>query len=121
MNFEFAKYTEVSEFAKREFAEQYESYSRLFICPDVWDFHFIRVMPGMGEDYVPNERAILVEYEKFPMDLKGEKLTISKLRRLLFEDDLSNWDYHVLYSMEDVIESIDQGFGILNLSETIEP
>ena len=119
MNFEFGKYTEITKCAFERNAE-YEraGYTRLFICPDVWNFHFIRVLPGYNGDYQKDESKILVELNEIDVDRKGQNLSMFKLNQILDEDDFSNYDYHVFTNMEDVIESIDEGFGILNLETT---
>ena len=116
MEFKFAHYTEVTDLAFRV-NDQYEesNYTRVFICPDVKDAHLIRVLPGYGHDYEKNENAIIVEYEKIPNRFKGEKMGIMRAKRILKGDDFSNWDYHVFSSMDKVIESLQDGFEILNL------
>ena len=118
MIFEFAKYTEITNYVLENFKEQYVGYSRFFICPDVHDFQFIRVLPNHGEDYEKDNTKIIAEHQMFPMSRKGENLTIKKLYNLLENDDLSNWDYHVFHDIDELIERIDDGFGINNLETT---
>lgn len=120
MEFKFAKYTEVTDFALVNNPEYACSgYTRFFICPDVWDAHCIRVLPGFNRDYEKDENCILVEYEKFDNDHKGQSMTPQRLKRLVEDDGMENWDYHIMYSMEEVIDSLNDGFGILNLKETV--
>ncbi|MTB53069.1 hypothetical protein [Lewinella sp. W8] len=117
MKFEFARSTEVTDFAKEKFPEQYREYSRLFICPDVNDAWLFRLLPGVGMNYYPNPDAFLLERDKIANDFKGQPMTVQRLFRILKNDDLSNWDYHVYGVEEDAIEVVDGGFGIPNLKE----
>ena len=116
MKFEFAKYTEITDFALKV-NPQYknEGYVRFFICPDVWDFWFIRILEGYGEGYEKEVGSFILERNKIPMDVKGENLSIRKLRNIIEEDDGSNWDYEQSYDLEELIDMLDDGFGILNL------
>ena len=52
MEFDFAKYTEITDYAFKINPEYKKSgYIRLFICPDVWDFWFVRILQGYNEEY----------------------------------------------------------------------
>ncbi len=119
MEFQFAKYTEITDYAFKvnpDYKEQ--GYLRFFICPDVNDFWFVRVLEGFNEDYEKEEGSYLVERNKIQMDKKGEKLSILKLKQLILEDDGGNWDYQQGYDMEEMItEFVDGGFGIINRKE----
>jgi hypothetical protein len=95
LQFEFGKYTEVTDYLKENFPEKYKSYSRLFVCPDVRDAQFIRVMPGVNKDYQKEENSFLVEYEKIPNRYKGEEMTLPRLREIGSEDELECWDTFV--------------------------
>lgn len=120
MKFEFAKYSEITDYAfERSFMYKNDGYTRLFICPDVWDFQLIRVLPGFNKDYEPEEGKILVEHNMIPMDRKCQTLTIRKLNEIIDEDDFSNYDYFEFTNMEDVIDSIADIHGILNLKEEL--
>ena len=113
MKFEFGKYTEVTSIA-HEMNSDYEDMScvRVFICPDVWDFWFVRVLENINEDYEHEEGVYLIERNKVDMDYKGQELTYGKVIQLIKEDDFSNWDVVQCDSMEDVIDVLDDGFGV---------
>lgn len=117
MKFEFGKYTEITDLAF-EVNPSYknEGYIRFFICPDVWDFWFIRILKDVNEDYEHEEGSFLMERNKIEMDKKGENLTLSKVKKIISEDDLSNWDFEQSFDVNELITMIDAGFGIHNLS-----
>lgn len=122
MEFKFAKYTEITDYAFEVNPEyKNEKYVRFFICPDVWDFWFIRILEGYEctdeEGYIPQEGHYILERNKIEMSKKGETLTLSKLKRIIEEDDGSNWDLKQGYDIEELIEMIDDGYGILNKAE----
>lgn len=115
MEFKFAKYTEITDYAFKVNPDyKNEGYVRFFICPDVWDFWFVRILEGYDEDYNEKEGSFLLERNKVGMNVKGEKLTLSKLKRIIEEDDGSNFDYQQGDDIEELIDMIDGGFGILN-------
>ena len=117
MKFEFGIYTEITDYAfNRNPVYKESGYTRLFICPDVTTHHLIRVLPGFGKDYEPNDSKIIVENEEIT-HVKHQKLSLLELNKIIDNDDLSNWDYHVFSSMEEVIEALDEGYGIINLKE----
>lgn len=121
MKFEFAKYTEITDYAFKRNAEyQAVGYTRLFICEDVWNFHLLRVLPGLNEEYEEDENSILVELQEIDVNKKGERLTFRRLNEILDEDDFSNYDCKAFSDMESVIESIASIYGINNLKEEIE-
>src|SRR5690606_16759214 len=97
MNFEFAKYTEITDYAfKLNPSYKNDKYVRFFICPDVWDFWFVRILKGYEYDeergYVENPENYILERNKIEMDRKCQKLTLSKVKQIIEEDDGSNWD-----------------------------
>lgn len=115
MKFEFARTTDVTKYALSDnFGYTQNGYSKIFVCPDVWDTHVLRILEGFNEDYEECENKVLVEWNQIPHDYKGQNIDIKRLDWLLEEDsiDLSNWDYKCYNSIEDAIESIDQGYGI---------
>lgn len=124
MHFEFAKYTEITDYAFKVNPNYInDGYVRFFICPDVWDFWFIRVLKGSryeeDEGYVEDAENYILERNKVEMDRKAEKLTISKLKKIIEEDDGSNWDLKQGYDIEELIDMLDDGFGIINRKKII--
>lgn len=119
MVFNFGKYTEVTDFAFKVSPEYTKhGYIRFFICSDVWDFWFVRILANTNEEYEHEEEFYLMERNKIPMDFKCQKLTISKLRQIIREDDFSNWDFIGSEDLDGLIDDIDDGFGINNLKES---
>jgi len=119
MNFEFAKYTEITDYAfKVNPSYKNDKYVRFFICQDVWDFWFVRILKGYENDdeqgYIENEDNYILERNKIEMDRKGQKLTLSKVKQIIEEDDGSNWDLQQGYDIEELVDMLDEGFGIIN-------
>ena len=121
LEFEGGKATEVTDFAMKYFGENFyqPTYSRIFVTPDVHDFHVHRIMPNTNEDFEREEGVFMLEWEKHPMDYKAQKLDITKLYFILEKDsmNLENWDCLEFHDENDIIEEIDGGWGILNLKE----
>lgn len=116
MNFEFGKTTEVTALAISVNPEYSRSgYTRIFLCADVNDVHLLRVLPGFGEDYERDENAVIVECNEIPNDYKHQALTRQMAQEILKNDDMDNYSYHVFYTMNAAIWSIDQGFGISSI------
>lgn len=119
MKFEFAKYTEITDFAF-EVNPSYrnDKYVRFFICQDVWDFWFVRILKGYEYDeeqgYVENENNYILERNKIEMDKKGQQLTMRKVRQIIEDDDGSNWDLQQGEDIEELIDMLDDSFGIIN-------
>ena len=115
MNFEFAKYTEITDYALRVNPNyKNEGYVRFFICPDVHTFWFVRILEGYNEEYEQEEGSYILERNNVEMNTKGEKLTLSKVKKIIQEDDGSNWDIEQGYNIEELIDMLDDGFGIIN-------
>lgn len=119
MKFEFAKYTEITDLVFEINPNcKNEGFVRFFICPDVWDFWFVRVLEGYNEDYETEEGSYILERAKIEMSRKGENLNISKVRNIIINDDGSNYDFHHGYDIEELIDMLDNGFGIINRKES---
>jgi hypothetical protein len=116
MEFEFAKYTEITDLAF-ELNPDYktESYVRFFICPDTNDYWFVRVLEGFNEDYEREEGVYLLERNNIPK-MKGEKLTTEIVKEIILDDCGENWDIHEYQSIDELIDDLDGGHGILNLN-----
>lgn len=111
MYFEFAKATEITEFAKENHPDTYGDNVKVFIVPDVTDYHILRIIEGYGKDYKRIEGSFILEWQKLSK-AKGDKITSTKkLDEILEEDDGGNWAYQVLGSLEECIENVSGGFG----------
>jgi len=118
MKFEFAKYTEITDLAFKVRPEyKGEGYIRFFICPDVHTFWFIRLLKGVNEHYETEEGSYLLERNNIDKDFKGEKLTIAKVKEIIENDCGDNWDFEQDFDLEELIDNLDDGFGILNRKE----
>lgn len=117
MTFEFAKATEVTEFAfekRPSYAD--ECYKRFFVCPDVHVTWFFRLLEGFDGEYNREEGSFILERSRISNYYKGQPMTISRLTKIIKDDDLSNWDYQHSIYVDDLIEMVDGGFGINNLA-----
>ena len=113
MEFEFAKYTEVTSLAHKVNPEyKLAGYSRLFICQDVVDTWLVRMRPGFNEEYERDEDSLLLERNNIRNDFKGQNMTISRARRILKNDEFDNWDYQVCEKEAEAIEMLEDGYGI---------
>lgn len=121
MKFEFAKYTEITDYAFGVNPEYKNAgYVRLFICPDVFDFWLVRILEGVNEEYEKEEGSYVLERNQIPMNTKGQKLTILKLRDILENDDFGNYDLIQGFDLEKLIDdNLDDGFGIINRKEIV--
>ena len=118
MRFEFAMYTEITDYAFRiDPSLKDQGYVRFFICPDVNDFWLVRILEGYNEEYEEESGSYILEREKIPNIRKGENLTLSKVKRIIQEDDGGNWDMRQGYNVEKLIDLLDDGFGIINRKE----
>jgi len=114
--FEFATYTEITDLAfSIEPKYKEEGYIRFFICPDTWDYWFVRILKDVNEDYEDEIGSYMLERNKITKDFKTEKLTLLKTKIIINEDDRSNWDNQQSYDLQDLIDMLDDGFGINNL------
>jgi len=117
MEFEFAKYTEITDLVfKHDKQAKKEGYIRFFICPDVWDVWFVRILEGFGEDYEVEEGSFILERNNIENEYKGQELTLKRVKEIIEDDDRSNWDYEVSDDVDELIDILDDGFGILNLN-----
>tara|TARA_R110002020_G_scaffold426637_1_gene636022 strand:- start:272 stop:616 length:345 start_codon:yes stop_codon:yes gene_type:complete len=114
MKFDFAKATDITEFAKRELPEMYDQYKKVFITPDVTDYHILRVLEGFGEDYEEEEGSFILEHNMIPKPKRESIRGVIHLKQILEEDDGGNWDFGVFGSLEEAIEEVDGGHGINN-------
>lgn len=114
MKFEFAKYHDITTIAHKH-SEEYKGYKKIFLCVDVNDFWIARIQEGYNEDYEREEGKWMVERNKIGKDSKKQTIEglhqIKKVLDLDLEDGLSNWDYEVRDSEEEVVDLLDDGFG----------
>lgn len=112
LTFEFAKATDITDFAKQYNEHLYQDYAKIFITPDVTDYHILRVLEGFDTDYERDPNSWLVEWNRIAKQRKGSTIVLQRdLEKVLDEDDGSNWDYSAFETLEDCLNEIDGGFG----------
>ena len=110
--FEFAKATDITEYAKERFAFMYKEYEKVYIVPDTNDYHILRILGGYNEDYEKEDGVWLLEENLIPKQ-KGEGVSsLRQLHSILMKDDGGNYDFIVRHCIDDCIEKVDGGFGI---------
>ena len=123
--------------------EEDTKFAGVYVCMDTNDFWISRISKDVNEDYDYEEGTYLVERNKFDIYTVADKLfelyskklptTLNKnichryfdqfrtkdiCRSVIMLDDwdgLSNWDNCEAKSLENAIDLIDGGFGILPL------
>lgn len=123
--------------------EEKDKFVGVYVCMDTNDFWISRISKDLNEDYDHEEGTYLIERNKFDIYTVSDKLfelykkrlpmTLNKntchryfdqfeekdiCRAVIMLDDwdgLSNWDNCEAESLEDAIDIIDGGFGILPL------
>lgn len=94
MKLEFAKYYDITDFAKKH-NKEYLTYEKIFICVDTWDFWIARIQKGWRNDeelgYVEDEDNIILERNKVAKPRKGAGIECDmQLKKALDEDDFGN-------------------------------
>lgn len=125
MRFDFGRATDITLFAKIEYSHMYsDETKRIYLCPDTWDYHILRVVEGYDEEYEACEGSFILEHNKIRKQHKTEypdltasqanPYTIRALRSIMDEDDGGNWDYSVKPSLEECVRQVDGGHGIIS-------
>lgn len=116
LEFEFAKYTEITDLVFETRPDLKEAgYVRFFICPDVNTFWLIRIMENINSEYEKDDGCYLMERNNIDKEYKSETLTTSKVKKIIENDELDCWDSEEEFDIDDLIDMLDDGFGINNL------
>lgn len=121
MRFELGKYTDVTKLANSLYS--HKEYAKVFICPDIENIWLVRVLVGYNEEYEKVDGAILFERDnpdyEFGIIPKGMYKRVPKLfaRTVLEQDQFENWDMVSFETMEELLEVLDGGFGIIKEEE----
>ncbi len=83
-----------------------EGYVRFFLCRDVKDAWFVRILKDVNGEYEPEPGKFLIERNL----IYGRN---TPLYKIIQEDDRSNWDYCECDSMKEVEDILDNGFGLI--------
>lgn len=108
MKLEFAKFVEVTSFAKK-YNDEYESYERIFICKDSKNNWICRILKGYNKEYEKDENCYLIEREKCP----SYNNALDTIKYDVEESCFSNWDIFEKYDMNECVEFLDSGYGII--------
>lgn len=119
MKLEFGKYTDITNFAKKVNPSMYDIYEKVYICPDTNNWWVSCIQEGVDEDYEECPGMYLVERNN-PDYPKGEKLPNMVLtsperfvKQVLEDWDGSCWDNYEAGSLEEAIDVVDGGWGII--------
>jgi len=117
---EFAKYTDVTKAAKELDQDFYGQYEKVLICPDVKTVWISKILKGYDEDYNQVENSIIIERNNLD-DFSAKEIDLfnnhDNFIKILFEadiDDGCNWDVTPADDMEDALDMLSDGFGIID-------
>ena len=117
MKLEFGKYTEITDFAKKVNPDMFINYKKVYICPDTLNWWLATIQEGINEDYDEDPDVFLVERDKidYPNYSKCSDrfLNVNVVKNLIEDWDGSTWDNQEANDMDEAIELIDGGYGII--------
>lgn len=116
MKLEFGKYTDITNFAKKTVPGLFNGYEKVYICPDTRNWWLTCLNPNVNEDYEEAPGYYMVERDK--IDYPTEKimdcyLTTKVVKELLEDWGCDCWDSVEAHSLEEAIDVVDGGFGII--------
>ena len=116
MKLEFGKYTDITNFAKKTVPGLFNGYEKVYICPDTRNWWLTCLNPNVNEDYEETSGYYMVERDK--IDYPTEKimdcyLTTKVVKELLEDWGCDCWDSVEAHSLEEAIDVVDGGFGII--------
>lgn len=121
MKLEFGKYTDITNFAKKVNPEMFNTYQKVYICPDTNNWWVARIQEGYDEDYEECPGMYLIERNNpdYPDCGKCNNIFLNPtvVKEVLEEYDGSTWDITECDSLEEAIEMVDGGFGIISEEE----
>ncbi len=122
MKFEFGKYTDVTEYAKKLSKEndgmgEYHQYEKILICPDTNDAWVARILVGYNEEYNKDEDKVLIERNKIDgMGAKYHHINIPLYPKKLLMEDMEEgeqWDVKECDSVDEALGILADIFGII--------
>ena len=118
MKLEFGKYTDITNFAEKVNPEMFKTYQKVYICPDTNNWWVAMIQEGYNEDYEECPGMYLVERNNpdYPEYSKCNRIFLNSMvvRNVLEEWDGSTWDVTECDSLEEAIEMVDGGWGIIS-------
>ena len=117
MKLEFGKYTDITNFAKKVNPEMYDIYEKVYICPDTNNWWVSTIQKDINEDYEESPGTYLVERNNpdYPDYGKCDNIFLNEdvVKEVLEDWDGSCWDNYEADSLEEAIEVVDGGWGII--------
>lgn len=115
MEFEFGKYTDITNFAKKINPEMFAIYEKVYICPDTRNWWLSCVQKDISSEYERIEGYYLIERAdiNYPTEkLDKHYLNQKMIKQVLLTWEGDCWDNCEAHSLEEVNEIIDGGYGI---------
>lgn len=117
MKLEFAKYTDVTAFAKQVNPLMFGIYAKVYICPDTNNWWLVTIQEGVNKDFDPNPDVCLVGRDRiaYPNYSRCHEvfLSISVARDVIENWDGSFWDTYEAADLEEAIRAVDGSYGII--------
>lgn len=111
--FEFGVYTDITEFVKSVRPDyDSEGFVKFFICPDVNDYWFVRVLSNINKDYEHESGTFLIERDNIGKQ-KCEQLTGEKLLEIIQNDSGDCYDIEEYFKLENIYSDLSDVFGII--------
>ena len=115
MKLEFGKYTDVTNLAKEVNPDYLGDYYKVYICPDTENWWLACVQKDINDDYEREVGTYLIERDLIEYDtpkLRNEFLSKENVVNVLKNRNGDFWDATEFSSFEDVVDSVDGGYGI---------
>ena len=121
MKFEFGKYTDVTKYAKEvsadDFYNEYEGYEKILICPDTNDTWVAKIQVGWNKEFEQDPNKVIIERNRLEgagakhVDINKPNYCFDMLK--LDIEDGFGWDVYEYDSVEEALEDLDAGYGII--------
>ena len=114
--YEFGKYTDITKLAKKTNPALFDFYEKVFICPDTNNIWLSMIQYGVDEDYEECDGYLLErdDIDYYNYDTDASSLDDEVVKEIIDDWDGSVWDTYETDTLEDAIELIDGGWGIID-------
>lgn len=109
MKLKFGKYTEITDFAKKVNPDMFSIYKKVYICPDTLNWWLATIQEGPDVFLVERDKIDYPNYSK----CHDIFLNVNVVKNLIEDWDGSTWDNQEAIDMDEAIEMIDGGYGII--------
>ena len=113
MELKFGKYTDITNFAKKVNPYMFKVYEKIYICPDTNNYWLSTIQKDINEDYEKSPGTYLVERDDVDYPDYDGRFDESNVKEALENWDGSTYDNYEAESLEDAIDLIDDGYGII--------